>query len=427
MMAVGVLSDQAQPDPWRSPPLQPTQSQPASQVAPAPAAPASRVRELRVGFLHLGPLSGSRWSQAHEQGRMAADKELNHDPQLRVITHSTMANTEQEAARKIGAMIDEQHDDVVVATSVEFERVVVRAARNNPSVQFLVGGSTVTASNIFSYHGRLYQAKYLAGMLAANQSKSGVLGYVGARPIPEIFNNINAFTLGARQKRPNAQVHVRWVGSWSEPLLEQQLTRELISQGAVDVITMDTDSMQVLQTVESLSQPAVPNGRRILSIGANSQYACREAAPKTCLSSVYWNWGPLYSRLLAAIADEKFAQTFGKRSPLRVALDPDPSRSAFNIDLESCNRQLTSEVFIATLNQTREAIANDSVLGPYQPFVGPLRQVGSPQLVLMTGQHLNDEELQSMCWYVEGVVPDKLSRDVEQCQKFARSKPLQEP
>ncbi len=431
LMVIGAMSGQDHPDPWRTspshrapvPPVAPVTPLAATQQAPAPAQPSILQRELRVGFLHLGLVASSRWNQAHEVGRSVAEQELNRDPNLRVITHSTHSSPE-DAPKKIQAMIDEQHDDVIFATSAEFGAAMVQSARKNPGVQFLSCGTNVTATNLLSYFGRLYQAKYLAGILAAEKTKSNRIGYVAAKPVPEVFNNLNAFTIGARSSHPKVQIIVRWVNNWSDLKQEIVLTRELAAAGA-DVITMDTDSLQVLQVVNGLASIAGTNSRSVMSIGNNGPLSCGDFAPQSCLTSTYWNWGPLYTKMLSAIAIRKWEETFDTKRPLWLAMDPDPSRSIFNIDLDRANPRLVDTTNIHTLAKLREDIASDKILGPYQPFVGRVikaAQFGPPRPVPMVDGHLTDEELDGMCWFVDGVVQDqKTPLAIEQCDKFVRA------
>ena len=74
------------------------------------------------------------------------------------------------------------------------------------------------------------------GIVAGYATKSGKLGFVAAKPIPQVLRNINAFTLGARLVNPNATTQVIFTGDWSMPVKEAEATNSLIDQG-VDVIT----------------------------------------------------------------------------------------------------------------------------------------------------------------------------------------------
>ena len=74
----------------------------------------------------------------------------------------------------------------------------------------------------------------------ATSTKSGKLGFVAAKPIPQVLRNINAFTIGAKLANPKVTTQVIFTGDWSMPVKEAEATNSLIDQG-VDVITCHVD------------------------------------------------------------------------------------------------------------------------------------------------------------------------------------------
>ena len=99
-----------------------------------------------------------------------------------------------------------------------------------------------TASNMGNYFGRIYQARYLTGMVAGKQTQSNIIGYVAAFPIPEVVRGIDAFTLGVKAVNPKAIVKVIWSNTWYDPAKEKQAALTLIDAGA-DVITQHQDTV----------------------------------------------------------------------------------------------------------------------------------------------------------------------------------------
>ena len=95
--------------------------------------------------------------------------------------------------------------------------------------------------NLATYSGRFYEGRYIQGVIAAKMSKSGVMGYIGSVPIPEVISGINATMLGAQTINPNIKVKIIWVGEWFNPGKEADAAKALIDQGA-DVIMQHTDS-----------------------------------------------------------------------------------------------------------------------------------------------------------------------------------------
>lgn len=69
----------------------------------------------------------------------------------------------------------------------------------------------------------MYEARYVTGIVAGKETKSNVIGYVAAFPIPEVIRGINAFTLGAQSVNPDVQVKVLWTNTWYNPATENRL------------------------------------------------------------------------------------------------------------------------------------------------------------------------------------------------------------
>jgi simple sugar transport system substrate-binding protein len=115
-------------------------------------------------------------------------------------------------------------------------------------------------------------------------TKSKKLGFVAAKPIPQVRRNINAFALGARSVDPSITCQVIFTGDWSMPVKEAEATNSLIDQG-VDVITCHVDSPKVV--IENAER------RGIWSCG----YHCSQAvlAPKGYLTGAEWNWEKVYT------------------------------------------------------------------------------------------------------------------------------------
>jgi basic membrane protein A len=99
--------------------------------------------------------------------------------------------------------------------------------------------------NVGSYFGYIDEAQYLAGIVAGHTSRSGKLGFVAAKPIPQVLRNINAFTLGARAAKPQTTTQVIFTGDWAFPVKEAEATNSLVDQG-IDVITCHVDSPKVV-------------------------------------------------------------------------------------------------------------------------------------------------------------------------------------
>ena len=121
--------------------------------------------------------------------------------------------------------------------------------RRHPDVKYLHASGYKTSENMSNYFGRIYQARYLSGIVAGMKTKTNKIGYVAAYPIPEVIRGINAFTLGVQSVNPKAVVKVKWTNTWYDPAKEKEAAKALLAEG-VDVITQHQDTAGPLQAAE---------------------------------------------------------------------------------------------------------------------------------------------------------------------------------
>ena len=181
--------------------------------------------------------------------------------------------------------------DVIFTTSFGFMDPTLNVAKKYPDKVFMHCSGFKTADNVGTYFGRMYQPRYLTGMIAGKMTESNILGYVAAHPIPEVIRGINAFTLGVQSVNPQAEVRVVWTQTWFDPGIERDAADSLLDVGA-DVLAMHQDAPATLQAAEA---------RGAFVIGYNSDM--RDFAPNAFLTAPVWNWGPLYSKIAQEVKD----------------------------------------------------------------------------------------------------------------------------
>src|SRR4029079_11205827 len=117
------------------------------------------------------------------------------------------------------------------------------------NVTFLHCGGLYTEgkdpANVGSYFGYIDEAQYVAVIAAGLTSKSGKLGFIAAKPIPQVLRNINSYELGAKSVNPKATSTVIFTCDWAMPVKEAEAANSLIDQG-IDVLTMHVDSPKVI-------------------------------------------------------------------------------------------------------------------------------------------------------------------------------------
>src|SRR4029450_6484320 len=216
----------------------------APTVEPAKAA-AAAPEPLKVGFVYVSPVGDAGWTTQHNAGREQMAKALGD----KVSTSFVEKVPEGADAERVMRDSAQQGTKLIFTTSFGFMNPTLKVAEEFKDVKFEHATGYKTAPNVNTYNARFYEGRYLAVLIAGKMSKTGTLGYVGAFPIPEVLQGINAFVLGARATNPKAQLRVIWINTWYDPGKERDAANTLMAQGA-DVVTHPTDSTAVVAAAE---------------------------------------------------------------------------------------------------------------------------------------------------------------------------------
>ena len=231
-----------------------------------------------VGFIYVGPKDDFGYNQSHAEGA-AAVAEL---PGFKIVEQANVPETQavQETMRE---MIEIDGAKILFPTSFGyFDPHILEIAEEFPDVQFFHAGRLYQEGmpeNIGSYFGYIDEAQYLAGIIAAHNTKSGKLGFVAAKPIPQVLRNINGYTLGAKSINPDIVTQVVFTGDWAAPVKEAEAVNSMVNQGA-DVITCHVDSPKVV--IETASK------RGVFCTGYHTDQSA--LAPEAYLTGAEWDW-----------------------------------------------------------------------------------------------------------------------------------------
>lgn len=167
-------------------------------------------------------------------------------------------------------------------------------AEKYPDVYFSHGtGYLSNGKNFNNYFGRIYQARYLSGIVAGMNTKSGKIGYVAAMDSSnsEVTGGVDAFAFGIYSVNPDAKVYVKVTNSWYDPKAEKAAAAKLLDMGC-DVIAQHCDTSYP----QTMAQE-----KGVYGIGYNSDMS--KEAPKACLCSVIWNWSAYYTSAVQSVID----------------------------------------------------------------------------------------------------------------------------
>ncbi|MCH8105013.1 MAG: BMP family ABC transporter substrate-binding protein [Proteobacteria bacterium] len=326
-------------------------------------------QDITIGFVYVSPIGDAGWTYQHDLGRLEMEKNTG-------VTTKYVENVPEgpDAERVIREMA-KRGDKVIFATSFGYMNPMLKVSKQFPDTAFVHATGYKMGKNMGLYNARFYEGRYLTGVIAGEVTKSNVLGYVAAFPIPEVLQGINAFIQGARSVNPKAELRVIWVNSWFDPGKERQASMTLMSQGA-DVITHHTDSTAVVQAAEERGKYAFGYHSDMSKYGSTAH-----------LTAATHHWGNYYTKVVkAAIAGNwKPENVWGGYKEGMIKLAPlNPSLPAeLRNRIASMEKQLTA--------------------GTLHPFAGPVvDQDGKIRVV--AGETMSDGDLSGMDYYVEGVV-----------------------
>ena len=325
--------------------------------------------KLKVGFIYIGPPGDHGWTYQHDQGRQAIDAALGDQVETVFVENVP----EGPDAERTITRLARQGAGLIFTTSVGYMDPTLKVAAKFPDVKFEHATGYLRADNVSTYSSRFYEGRYVIGQIAAQMSKSGVAGYIGSFPIPEVVRGINAFLLGAQTVNPDFKLKVVWVNSWFDPGREADAAKVLISQGA-DIITQHTDSTAAVQVAEE---------QGVNAFGQASDMAA--FAPNALLTSIIDNWSDYYIARTQAVLDGTWVSTdtFGGMDANMVDMGPFINMPA---DVKALAEKTTAAI----------------TAGELHPFAGPVyKQDGS--LAAAEGETVDLGTLLGMNWYVQGV------------------------
>jgi basic membrane protein A and related proteins len=338
---------------------------------------AAAAADMTIGFIYVGSRDDYGYNQAHAQGAAAVKKMAG----VSVLEEEKVAETDA-VEKTMESMINLDGASLLFPTSFGYYNPhVLKTAAKYPKAHFEHCGGLWTdkdPQNAGSYFGYIDEAQYISGIVAGHSTKSGKLGFVAAKPIPQVLRNINAFALGARLANPKATTQVIFTGDWSMPVKEAEATNSLIDQG-VDVLTCHVDGPKTM--VENAAR------RGAMVCG----YHCDQSAlaPKAYLTGAEWNWEALYPKFVKMIqAGEKI---------------PNFYRGGLKEEIVKCSPY--GEAVSAEARKHADDVKAKLMGGDFTIFAGPIADnKGKTVIASGTNQGQKDPELEKMDYLVEGVV-----------------------
>ena len=333
---------------------------------------------LTVGFIYVGPKDDFGYNQAHAEGA-AAVKAMDG---VTVVEEENVAET-VDVQKSMESMINFDSASLIFPTSFGyFDPHILEVAPKYPDVRFQHAAGLWSADkhpgNVGSYFGYIGLGQYLNGIVAGHTSVTKKIGFVAAKPIPQVLQNINSFLLGARAVDPSITCQVIFTGEWSLAVKEAEATNALADAGC-DVITCHVDGPKVVMETAA--------GRGAFVCGYHADQT--PLAPELYLTGAEWNWPGVYTRMVQTVLDggtiDNFdrgglAEGYIKMSPLGPAVS-DAARAQF------------------------DATMAEIMAGGFAAYQGPLMSNTGGTILGAGESHVEtDIALESMDYLVEGVI-----------------------
>ncbi|NBP45776.1 MAG: BMP family ABC transporter substrate-binding protein [Betaproteobacteria bacterium] len=319
----------------------------------------------------VGPVGDGGWTFAHNNGRLAVEKEFGDKVQTSFVENVPES---ADAERVIRDMVG-QGNKLIFGTTFGYMDPMLKVAADNANVKFEHATGYKKAANLRTYDSRTYEGAYMAGVIAGKMTKSNTLGVVASIPIPEVIRNINSFTLGAQSSNPKVKTKVVWVNEWFNPPKETEAATSLINGGA-DVLFQNTDSPAVLKTAQD-------KGKR--AFGWDSDMTAY--GPKAHLASAVINWGPYYIKATRDALEGKWTGDSGVWWGVKEGA----------IDIVSIAEDVPADTK-ARVDEIKKGLKE----GSYAIWKGPITD-NTGKVVLEKDKVADDAFLGGINFYVKGV------------------------
>ena len=240
---------------------------------------------VTVGFLHHGTIYTSGWTYAHDLGRLYLEDSLGGQVTTRV--YDGLKNGEDSFSAIEQAVLD--GCQVIFTTSARFLESSIRACIRYPEIRILNCSLNTYSGHLRTYYGRLYEAKFLVGLLAGILSERGRIGYIADFPFPGTAASVNAFALGVQMVCPDARVLLAWSSE-----KDGNPQKRLMDAGVDLIAGADMLAPSHSPRPYGLYRPQGEGGVN--------------------LASSLWHWGKFYQRILQTILNGSWGRTAAELS-----------------------------------------------------------------------------------------------------------------
>lgn len=322
---------------------------------------------LKVAFVYDKSPANSVWTYCHELGRLDMQNKLGDAIDSRTFCN---VDTQTKLVECLNKLVEEKYD-VIFTTGPEMLPEALKVAVLHPEIKILNCSLSLANSHVRTYYARMYEVKFITGMIAGSLCADGQIGYVADYPIFGTTANINAFAIGARMVNPRAKIYLQWTK------VKDANPQKFFEKNGITYIS-DRDMIMPDDASRNFGL-----------------YHYDQNGDVVNLAMPFYNWGAFYERILRSILDGNWKQE--EKSETANAVSYWWGMSAGIVDV-ICSKHLpagTQKLISVMTNLIRE--------GAITPFSGKLTSQNGVVRNEDDGAMLH-EDILKMDWLAENVV-----------------------
>lgn len=162
-------------------------------------------KKLTAAFLYPKSPEDSDWIYAHELGRSYLEETFPDQIETLCVT-----DVHEDNIETVLTDVMRQGADIIFEIGPQMMPQSLKIAVDHPDVKILNCSLNTPHKYIRTYYARMYEAKFLSGMIAGALAENDRIAYIADYPIYGMIANINAFALGATFTNPRAQIYLEW-------------------------------------------------------------------------------------------------------------------------------------------------------------------------------------------------------------------------
>ena len=232
-------------------------------------------KKLKIAFVHDKNKETSSWTYSHEMGSLALEELMGE--QVEIHTIDSVFERDQTPEEILEDLAHNEFD-VVFTTTPQLIQQTLKVAVNYPQVKFLNCSVNMAYRQLRTYYGRMYEAKFLCGLIAGTLTKKDRIAYVADYPISGLIANINGFARGVQVVNPDAKIFLLWS-----------------TQKGIDID----------REIRKMDVDLVSHQHMLIPYQFNRSFGqvreIQESLSNDSLAMSYWNWGIFYERIIRSM------------------------------------------------------------------------------------------------------------------------------